>query len=113
MCSNPWLGGSRWCFWNILLHSIGLDTIGTSWDSIDQHLPVTVTRAHPVFMVSIKQQGLWDPQLPGLVAHMKPRDLGQARMWAGTPYTPGPGARDVAMRAQQVQVLKVCARCAG
>lgn len=89
------------------------DILGTPWDSVDQRLPVLVTRAHPVFMVSNKRQGLWDPQLPGLVAHMKPRDLGQARVWTGTPHTPGPGARDAAVRAQQVQVLKACARCAG
>ena len=97
------VGGSRWCFWNILSHSVGLDTIRTSWvppGTLDQHRPVPVTRAHPVFMVSNKRQGLWDLQLPGLVAHMKPRDLGQARVWAGTPHAPGPGARDVAVRAQ-------------
>ena len=103
LCSNSWLGGSRWCFWNILSHSVGLDTIRTSWvppGTLDQHRPVPVTRVHPVFMVSNKRQGLWDLQLPGLVAHMKPRDLGQARVWAGTPHAPGPGARDVAVRAQ-------------
>lgn len=63
--------------------------------------------AHRVY-AGWRQHGLWNPRLPGLVTHIKHRDLGRAGQVEPTacPHTPGPGARDGGVGVQGVQVLK-------
>lgn len=62
----------------------------------------------PCVYAGWRQPGLWNPRLPGLVTHIKHRDLGRAGQVEPTarPHTPGPGARGGGVGVQGVQVLK-------